>query len=341
VRLINNIAVKLPVDRPAPREETMRHILAPAVLAAGLFMAGSALAQTVGIATSNPGSLFHNIGTAVAKAANEAGISATIQPATSPNQYMPLVNTGEVEFGVGNLEEFNYAIAGEAWFSGSGVNDKLRVVGLIMPIKEAIFVRADSGIASIADLKGKPMVDGYTAQQTILPQLDAIYATAGLTRADMQPVQVPSVVAGADAFIAGDSVGFIFAHGAGKVREADAAVGGIRALGVPDTPEALAAIRKHWKTGYIVKMEPGPAAPGVLEPNTYIAYPQLVFANADVDEEVVYRMAKVLYESKDSMKQAFPPFAAFNPAELVGEVHGGEYHPGAIRFYKEAGIWKE
>jgi uncharacterized protein len=319
----------------------MRHFFVSAAVAAGFVMTGAAQAQTVGIATSNPGSLFHNIGTAVAKAANEAGLNATIQPATSPNQYMPLVNTGQVEFGVGNLEEFNYARTGEAWFESSGVNDKLRIVGLIMPIKEAIFVRADSDIKEIADLKGKPMVDGYTAQQTILPQLDAIYATAGMSRADMQPVQVPSVVAGADAFIAGDSVGFIFAHGAGKVREADAAVGGIRAIGVPDTPEALAAIREHWKTGYIVPMEPGPANPGVLEANTYIAYPQLVFVNADVSEDVVYQMTKVLYESKDSMKEAFPPFAAFNPKEMVGEAHGGEYHPGAIRFYKEAGIWKE
>jgi TRAP transporter TAXI family solute receptor len=318
----------------------MNRLFAPLALA-GVLLAGSAAqAQTVGIATSNPGSIFHNIGTAVAKAANDAGINATIQPATSPNQYIPLVNANEVEFGVGNLEEFNNALTGEAWFSGS-VNPNIRVVGLIMPIKEAIFVRADSDIKTVADLKGKPMVDGYTAQQTILPQLDAIYATAGLSRADMQPVQVPSVVAGADAFIAGDSVGFIFAHGAGKVREADAAVGGIRALGVPDTEEARAAIKQHWKSGYVVKMEPGPANPGVLEPGTFIAYPQLVFTNAEVGDDVVYAMAKVLYESKDSMKASFPPFGAFNPKEMVGDTAPAEYHPGAIRFYKEVGIWKE
>jgi TRAP-type uncharacterized transport system substrate-binding protein len=148
----------------------------------------------------------------VAKIANENGLNVTIQPATSPNQYMPLVNAGEVEFGVGNLQEFNYALEGKAWFEGS-VNSDLRIVRLIMPLREAIFVRADSGITSIADLRGQPMVDGYTAQNTILPQLDAMYATADLSRADMQPVQVPSVVAGADAFIAGESVGFIFAHG--------------------------------------------------------------------------------------------------------------------------------
>jgi len=317
----------------------MNRLLAPLALA-GVLLAGSAQAQTVGIATSNPGSIFHNIGTAIAKAANDAGINATIQPATSPNQYIPLVNANEVEFGVGNLEEFNNALQGEAWFSGS-VNPNIRVVGLIMPIVEAIFVKADSDIKTTADLKGKPMVDGYTAQQTILPQLDAIYATVGLTRADMQPVQVPSVVAGADAFIAGDSVGFIFAHGAGKVREADAAVGGIRALTVPNTDEAKAAIRQHWKSGYVVDVQPGPAFPGVAEPGSFIAYPQLVFTNAEVSEDVVYALTKVLYESKDSMKASFPPFGAFDPKAMVGETAPGEYHPGAIRFYKEVGLWKE
>jgi uncharacterized protein len=318
----------------------MKQFLAAVALVTGTTFAPAAFGQAVGIATSNPGSIFHNIGTAVAKAANDAGINVTIQPATSPNQYMPLVNQNDVEFGVGNLEEFNNALQGTAWFAGS-VNENLRVVGLIMPIREAIFVRADSGITKTEDLRGQPMVDGYTAQQTILPQLDAIYATSGMSRSDMQPVQVPSVVGGADAFIAGDSVGFIFAHGAGKVREADAAVGGIRALTVPNTPEALEAIRQHWKSGYIVQMEPGPANPGVLEPGSFIAYPQLVFTNAAVDEETVYRLTKVLHESKETMAAAFPPFAGFEPSEMVGETAPGEYHAGAIRFYKEAGLWRE
>ncbi len=311
----------------------------PIALALGL--AGAAQAQSVGIATSNPGSLFHSIGSAIAKAANDSGVAATIQPATSPNQYMPLVNAGEIEFGVGNLQEFTYALEGREWFSGS-VNPELRVIGRIMPIREAIFVRADSDIMSVADLKGKPMVDGYTAQQTILPQLDAIYGAFGMSRADMEPVNVASVVAGADAFMAGDAVGFIFAHGAGKVREADAAVGGLRALPMVDTPEAAAAIAEHWSTGYLVDIEPGPAAPGVLEPGKFIAYPQVVFTHAGVTDDQAYAMAKVLYENQAAMGETFPPFRGFNPErDLVGDVSPGEYHPGAIRFYQEVGLWTE
>ncbi|MDH3714603.1 MAG: TAXI family TRAP transporter solute-binding subunit [Gammaproteobacteria bacterium] len=305
-----------------------------------LLMGGTAFAQSVGIATSNPGSLFHNIGSAVAKVANEGGLNATIQPATSPNQYLPLVNAGEIEFGVANLTEFNYALQGEKWFN-SRKNPDLRVVGLIMPLREGIFVRKDSDIKTIADLRGKPMVAGYTAQKTILPQLDAHYATAGMTRDDVKPVQVASVVAGANAFMSGESVGFIFAHGAGKVREADAKVGGLRALPIDNTPENLALVRKHWPAGYFIKIKPGRGAPGVLEEGWFVAYAQLVFTNKGVADDTVYKMAKILHDNQKGMADVFGAFRGFKPkAHMVGDTSPAEYHPGAVKFYQEAGLWK-
>ncbi|MHB2266036.1 TAXI family TRAP transporter solute-binding subunit [Aliihoeflea sp. PC F10.4] len=318
----------------------MKHVLASAILALGISYSAAAGAQTVGIATSNPGSIFHNIGTAVANAANRAGLNATIQPATSPNQYIPFVGSGGIEFGAANLQEVNYALEGKEWFEGSE-NPDLRIVALVMPLVEAIFVRADSDIRSIEDLRGLPMVDGYTAQNTILPQLDAIYSTVGMTRADMQPVQVPSVTGGADAFIAGDAVGFIFAHGAGKVREADAAVGGLRALPIDPTDENLARAREHWPVAFFQEMQPGPNAPGVEETATFFAYPQVIFANANVSDDVVYELTKIIHESKEQMAATFAPFNAFDPNEMVGDVTPAEYHPGAIRFYQEAGLWNQ
>ena len=317
---------------------TLRTLTAVAVLSPPF--ATSLMAQTVGIATSNPGSLFHNIGSAVAKVANESGLRATIQPATSPNQYLPLVNAGEVEFGVANLQEVNYAFEGKEWFKG-GANPNLRVVALIMPLRLALFVRKDSGITKIADLKGKPMVDGYKAQQTILPLLDAMYATTGLTRSDMRSVQVPSVVGGAAAFMSGQTVGFVFAHGAGKVREADAAVGGLRALSIENTPEAVKAIKKHWPSGYLTKVKPGPASPGVLEEGWFMAYPQLVLTHKAAKDDVVYKMAKIIYDNQKKLGDAFAPFKAFSPKEhMVGDTAPSTYHPAAIKFYKESGLWK-
>jgi TRAP transporter TAXI family solute receptor len=245
-----------------------------------------------------------------------------------------------MEFGVGNLQEFIYALKGEAWFKGNA-NPDLRAVALLYPLAEAIFVRKDSGIKTIGDLKGKRMTAGFTAQNTILPQLDAIYATAGLTRDDVVKVQVPNVVAGADAFMAGQTDGFIFAQGAGKVREADAAVGGIRALPIPNTPENIAAIKKHWPSGYLVERKPSPANPGVLADGWFIAYPMLIFTNKNVPDDVVEKMTKIIYESKKEMGDVFAPMKGFDPKkDMVADVAPGEYHPGAIKFYKSVGLWK-
>jgi uncharacterized protein len=211
-------------------------------------------------------------------------------------------------------------------------------VAFLQPLVEAIFVRADSGITTLEQLRGQPMTDGYTAQNTIIPQLDAFYSTAGMTRADMTPVNVASVTAGADAFVAGDTVGFIFAHSAGKVREADAAVGGLRALGVADDSDAaLAAARSHWPTAYFTTLTTG-SAPGVLEDTVYLAFPQVIFAHAGVPDDVVYAMVKSMYEGKELMVQTFPPMGAFMPEDMRGETGISEFHPGALRFFEEAGL---
>ena len=319
----------------------MRIFSTIAVIGAAALFGGSAYAAgPLGIATSSPGSLYHNIGTAIAKVANSHGLNVTIQPATSPNQYLPAVGGGQFEFGIANLQEYEYALQGQAWFKGHA-SPGLRVVALLYPLKEAIFVRKDSTIKSVGDLKGKRMTDGFTAQHTIIPQLEAIYATAGLTRNDITKVQVPSVVAGANAFMAGQSDGFIFAQGAGKVREADAAVGGIRALPVPNTPESVAAIKKHWPTGYLAHMVPGKTDPGVLEPGWFIAYPMMIFTNKNVPDDVVEKMASVIYESQKEMGEVFAPMKGFDPkADMVGTVTPAQYHPGAIAFYKKVGLWK-
>lgn len=306
---------------------------------AAVALAAPAFGQSAGVATSSPGSIYHSSGSAIAKVAREkGGLNLIVQPFTSPNVHLPIVDAGEVEFGLANVYEMSLALAGDEHFAGKP-HKNLRAVFIMYPLRTSLFVKKDSPYKTIADLRGARMPDGFASQKILLPIIDAAYATANLTRKDMTPVMVASVVTQADAFIAGKIDGFAFALGAAKVQEANAAVGGIRSLPIPNTPEALRAVRKHLPLAYLRLEQPGPRNPGVLEPMHIIAYDALVLANAKVSEDTVYKLVKAMHESKAELAAAFGPFALFEPGAMAKKIDPIEYHPGAVKFYKEKGLW--
>jgi TRAP transporter TAXI family solute receptor len=203
----------------------------------------------------------------------------------------------------------------------------------------ALFVRKDSDIKTIGDLKGRAVVDGYGSQKVILPMLDAMYGTVGLNRNDMKGVQVANVGAGANAFAAGKTEMFFFGLGAAKVREVDASVKGIRMLSLPNTPEAVASIKKHFAPGHLRLEKPGPGNVGVLTPSYSLAYEAFAFGSTKTSDQTAYQVAKVMYENAKEMGVAFPAMRLFDPKTMASDVGLLKYHPGAIKFYKEVGIW--
>ena len=310
------------------------------LIAALALAAGTASAQQVAIGTSNPGSIYHSSGSVIAKLLNEkANVRATIQPYASPNVFIPAVNSGQMQLGLANIAEITWAIEGKEHFEGRPHKD-LRAVAVMYPLRSAIFVRKDSPIKTLTDLKGRPAVDGFTSQKIIIPLLDAMYATVGMKRSDMRAVQVPNVVAGADTFASGKAEMFFFAIGAAKPKEVDASVGGIRMISLPNTPQAAAAIKEHFPPGYLRLEKPSPVNVGVAEPSYSLAYDALVFAAAKTPDNIAYQTAKVMRENAKEMGEAFGPFRLFNPGEMAKPFDGVEYHPGAVRYYKEVGIWK-
>ena len=310
-----------------------------AAAGAAMLTATVAQAQSVGFAASNPGSLYHSSASAIAKVANDkAGIQATVQPFASATVYLPAVDAGEFAFGLSNVEELRVAVVGAQQFEGRKYED-LRAVAIMYPLRVALFVKNDSDIKTLADLKGKRVVDGYASQKTIPPLLDAEYATVGMTRADVKPVPVPNVVAGANAFIQGKADAFFFALGAAKVREADASVGGIRALNIEDTPENRAIIAKHFPPAYLRTEKPSKPNVGVTEPINVITYDAVVVASTKTPDDVVYRLVKAMHENKQDMAAVFPVFNLFNPQRMASDLGPIQWHPGTIKFLTEQGMW--
>ena len=317
----------------------MLKTILPIATAIVLTGAAPAAAQTVGMATSSPGTFYHTQGTVLSGlAAEKGGLQVRVQPFTSPNIFLPALNAGEFEFGLANVYEVLLALEGRDFYQGRK-NPNLRLVSTTSPLRVAYFVRNDSPIKTYADLKGKRIPWGY-AQQKIIQNLNAAHFDAvGLKESDIQPVPVPSVARGADDFLTGRVDTFFFALGSGKVTEVDASVGGIRALHLPDTEQTRASFRKHYPVAYVRVEKPAKGIAGIAEPTPLMAYDGIMATHAKAPEETVYKMTKVLYENAADIAKSSGALNLFTREAMAKDTAPVEYHPGAIKFYKEKGVW--
>jgi TRAP transporter TAXI family solute receptor len=310
-----------------------------AIGAVSILVSGAATAQTVGIATSPAGSLYHTQGSAIAPILNEkAKIEIRIQPFSSPNIHLPAINAGQIEFGLANIYEIYLATQGLDFFNGKK-NENLRLVTITGPLRSAIFVKKDSPIKKLADLKGRRITWGFVQQNIIMGQILSYFDSAGLSEKDITPVPVPTVVRGADDFAAGKTDAFLFAVGSAKVTEVDAAVGGVRALPLPDGPQTRAAFKKHFPPAYVLEVKPAPGLAGIPEPTPIMAYDAVMVTHAGASEDVVYKMTKALHEQADAVAKSSPTLRGFTPASMAKVTDAAQYHPGAIKYYKEKGLW--
>jgi TRAP transporter TAXI family solute receptor len=303
------------------------------------FSAPIAMAQTVGIGATTT-AYTAQAAAAISKVVSEkAGMQMRVQPHGGSGAYVPQVNAGNLEFGLANELETFYAITGTVIYDGRPQKN-LRVATVLTPFASALFVRKDSDIKTVQDLKGKRAPSGWASQKIIGVLMDGYLASGGLSYADVEQVPVPNVVKGADDFAAGKTDFFLFALGAGKVRETDAKVGGIRVIGIDASPEGVARMQKYVPVAVAGLYKPSKVNVGVLEPTHVQQYDYLMLTNSKASDEIVYNVVKAMHDNKAMLAESFPALGRFSPDHMARKFKEGvEYHPGAIKYYTEIGQW--
>src|SRR4051794_27280111 len=172
------------------RRVMLRRGLFGAALAAAIgFGSAPVTAQTYGLATMQPGTLANTVASAIAKTLKEkGGLNTLVQATAGETVLIPMVAHGEIDLGMANMMEVTSGIE-----TGKLQND-LRIIGSIFVLRSGFFARKDSGIASVADLRGKRVPAGYSAMRTVDRNSLAILATGGLTLNDIKPIMVPNVL---------------------------------------------------------------------------------------------------------------------------------------------------
>ena len=308
-------------------------------IAAAALISTAVSAQTVGIGTTK-GGFTNQAGQSLSKVVSQnTDIQMRSQPFGGSSVYVPMMNAGQIEFGLVNELESLYAVTGTGIYPDRK-HPNLRVVSATIPFRVAIFVRKGSDIKSIKDLKGKRVSSGWTTQRIIQPLMDALLANGGLTYDDVIKVPVPNVVKSANDFATGKTDMFFFVFGAGKVRETNAKVrGGIRVLPMDTSPAALAAARKFVPMAFARPEKPSKRNVGVDAPLSVMTYWHTIAANKDVSDDTVYKVVKVMYEKRAELVKTFAGWGLFQTDKMAQSFEGLTYHPGAIKFYKEIGQW--
>jgi uncharacterized protein len=311
-------------------------LAALAVASAFVVPAPSAMAQGfVNILTGGTSGVYYPLGVAIGKIYSDKipNVKTQVQATKASVENLVLLQrgSGELAFTLGDSLKAAWEGDEEAGFKNK--LDKLRTIGAIYPNYIQIVATADSGIKTLADLKGKSLSVGAPKSGTELNSR-AILAAAGMTYKDLGKVEYLPFAESVDLM---------------KNRQLNATLqsAGLGVASLKDlstsSPINVVAVPKE----VVDKIGP-PFVATIIPANTYTgqdkdvptaAVVNYLVTSSAVSDDLAYQMTKLIYESLPELANAH---VAGKEIKLQTAASGSPVplHPGAIRYYREKGLIK-
>jgi TRAP transporter TAXI family solute receptor len=309
--------------------------MAALLAAAALFVPAAQAAQFINVLTGGTSGVYYPIGIAIGKIYSDgiAGVRTQVQATKASVENLVLLQQGRGEIAFALGDSLKAAWDGDAEAGFKTKLDRLRTIGAIYPNYIQIVATADSGIRTLADLKGKSLSVGAPKSGTELNSR-AILAAAGLSYKDLGKVEYLPFAESVDLM---------------KNRQLDATLQSA-GLGVASLKElststdiTLVSIPKK----VVDKVGP-PFTPMLIPANTYdgqdkdvptAAVANYLVSSSAVSDDLAYRMTKLIFESLPELANAH---AAGRDIRLETAALGSPVplHPGALRYYREKGLIK-
>ncbi len=311
-------------------------------LAAGCGGAGRGDADDAGarrflsMGTAPPGGAFFPVGGAIAETLNdhgqEGGWEITAEATKGSQENIRRLARGELDLALANAAISYFAVRGEAGWDRAY---PIRAVMTLAPNVALFIAPAGNGVETIADLRGQRVVVGPAGagfEFFIRPILEA----HGLTYDDFTPLNATQ--AGAVDMLADGSAAAAFLGGAVPVASITQAASSQKIRFIPYDPAKSAELVERYRFFNPAKIPAGTYRGLDRDLTTLDVGSMHLITSQDQDEELVYRVTRTLYENREQVVQKHAAGRAINPANVVRDT-GLEFHPGAIRYYREIGIW--
>lgn len=292
--------------------------------------------QFITVLTGGTSGVYYPMGVALSqiygKAMPDAKASVQSTKASVENLNLLQAGRGEIAFTLGDSLSDAWKGNEEAGFKAP--LKKLRGVAAIYPNYIQIVASADSGIKTLADLKGKRISVGAPKSGTEL-NARAILKAGGLSYSDFSKVEYLPF---------GESVELM------KNRQLDATLqsAGLGVSSLRDLATAVKIVVVSVPADVVAKVGDAAYQPGVIPANTYegqtadvptAAIQNFLATHEGVPADTVYKITKAMFENMDQLQAAHAAAKAIKK-ETAAKGMPLPLHPGAEKYYREAGLLK-
>lgn len=296
--------------------------------------------KNITIGTNPSGSTFYLIGSGFAKVFQEKlGIRSTAQPFAGSSVYLPSISVGDITLGLASTVDSGLAYEGRADFPQPVTS--LRSLARVWNIPYAFITKADSGIVTADDLRGKRVMGDMPTSQALTLINQAIVKSGGLELDDVDFMSSGGLMDGITAVVEGRADAAPVATSMPVLLESQASVpAGLRIIA--NGSQAVDGFFVNEITGVTASIGmPDEKRPYIIGETPIVSYDTMLIADETMSEEDAYAITKVLYDNWTDLQADIGPLRGIAQDELALVDPSVPYHPGAVTFYKEVGLWTE
>lgn len=313
-----------------------------ATTAVAAVMASAAFAEEfITIGTGGVTGVYYPTGGAICRLVNkgrkEHGIRCSVESTGGSIYNINTIREGELEFGVAQSDWQYHAYNGTSKFEEGGPFEDLRAVFSVHPEPFTVVARADAGIASFDDLKGKRVNIGNPGSGQ-RGTMDVVLEALGWTVDDFALASELKAAEQSAALCDNqiDAMIYTVGHPSGSIQEATTACDSVLVNVTGDAIEGLVSDNSYYRTATI----PGGMYRGSDGDVQTFGVGATFVTSAAVSEDAVYAVVSSVFNNFDDFKKLHPAFANLEPKEMASAGLSAPLHPGAAKYYKEQG-WIE
>jgi TRAP transporter TAXI family solute receptor len=290
------------------------------------------------IGANPPGTHAYAIAAGMAKILQESGgMRTTIRPFSGSSVYIPLLQRGEISLGMNTSTDSYLSYNGLAPYTSPA--DDLRLLMLSFPLYIQYMVSGDSDIHSIGDLRGRRVVIDLRANAALGQLHRGILATAGLTEDDVQAITVAGLPDGARLLTEGRADAVPMGLDTALALQADSTMpSGIRFITMGPDEAKLPEVMPGSK---VETVNPDFSSAGIEAPIRVSRIDDYLTTGAHLSEDEAYMIVKTIHEHWAELRQQYRPLKSVGADAVAPTDNSIPYHPGAIRYYREAGLWSK